>query len=43
VPGPRGDELVVNSTTRVDAYDPRTGELLWWAGPLWPPRGASTW
>jgi outer membrane protein assembly factor BamB len=32
VPGPRGDELVVNSTTRVDAYDPRTGELLWWAG-----------
>jgi outer membrane protein assembly factor BamB len=26
------DELVVNSTTRIDAYDPRTGALLWWAG-----------
>lgn len=26
------DELVVNSTTRIDAYDPRTGTLLWWAG-----------
>ncbi len=25
-------ELVVNSTTRIDAYDPRTGELLWWTG-----------
>lgn len=32
VRGPRGDEMIVNSTTRVDAYDPRTGELLWWAG-----------
>ncbi|HUG54383.1 MAG TPA: PQQ-binding-like beta-propeller repeat protein [Vicinamibacteria bacterium] len=27
-----GDELVVNSTTRVDGYDPATGKLLWWAG-----------
>jgi outer membrane protein assembly factor BamB len=26
------DELVVNSTTRIDAYDPSTGALLWWAG-----------
>lgn len=26
------DELVVNSTTRVDAYDPKTGKLLWWVG-----------
>ncbi len=26
------DELVVNSTTRIDAYDPKTGALLWWAG-----------
>jgi outer membrane protein assembly factor BamB len=26
------DELVVNSTTRIDAYDPRTGALLWWTG-----------
>ena len=31
-PGPRGDELVVNSTERLEAYDPRTGELLWHAG-----------
>ena len=30
--GPRGDELVVNSTERLEAYDPRTGELLWHAG-----------
>jgi outer membrane protein assembly factor BamB len=29
---PTGDELVVNSTTRVDGYDPATGKLLWWAG-----------
>ena len=30
---PRGtDELIVNSTTRIDAYDPKTGELLWWTG-----------
>jgi hypothetical protein len=26
------DELVINSTTRIDAYDPKTGTLLWWAG-----------
>ena len=25
-------ELVVNSTTRIDAYDPKTGGLLWWTG-----------
>src|SRR5260221_10750530 len=31
-PGPRGDELVVNSTERLEAYDPRTGDLLWHAG-----------
>jgi len=31
-PGPRGDELVVNSTERLEAYDPRTGELRWHAG-----------
>ncbi len=30
--GPRGEELVVNSTERLEAYDPRTGELLWHAG-----------
>lgn len=32
VRGPRGDELIVNSTTRVDAYEPKTGKLLWWVG-----------
>ena len=28
----QGDELVVNSSERIDAYDPRTGELLWYTG-----------
>ena len=32
VPGPRGDELLVNSSPRLDAYDPNTGELRWYAG-----------
>ena len=32
VAGPRGDELIVNSTRRVDVYDPATGTLLWWVG-----------
>ena len=32
VPGPQGDELVVNSSARIDAYDPATGRLLWHAG-----------
>src|SRR5262245_6657958 len=32
VPAGEASELVVNSTTRVDAYDPRTGAQLWWAG-----------
>ena len=32
VPTASGDELVVNSTKRVDAYDPATGKLLWWVG-----------
>jgi outer membrane protein assembly factor BamB len=27
-----GDELIVNSTRRVDVYDPATGKLLWWVG-----------
>jgi outer membrane protein assembly factor BamB len=31
VPGPKRDELVVNSTERIDGYDPATGELLWYA------------
>jgi outer membrane protein assembly factor BamB len=32
VRGPRGDELIVNSSDRIDAYDPRTGRLLWYTG-----------
>ena len=32
VPAPRGDELVVNSSARIDAYDPATGGALWHAG-----------
>jgi outer membrane protein assembly factor BamB len=32
VPGPKGDELIVNSSTRVDAFDPATGKPLWHAG-----------
>ena len=32
IAGPRGDELLVNSDQRIDAYAPGTGELLWWAG-----------
>jgi outer membrane protein assembly factor BamB len=31
VPGPRGDELLVNSSERIDGYDPATGELWWFA------------
>jgi outer membrane protein assembly factor BamB len=30
--GPSGPELVVNSSERVDAYDPRTGAFLWYTG-----------
>jgi outer membrane protein assembly factor BamB len=32
VPGSSGPELVLNSGTRIEAYDPRTGALLWHAG-----------
>jgi outer membrane protein assembly factor BamB len=32
VRGPGGAELVVNSSERIDAYDPATGLLLWHAG-----------
>jgi len=32
VEGPQGPELIVNSSERVDAYDPRSGELLWYTG-----------
>ena len=32
VPGKDGDELIVNSSERIDAYDPATGKLLWYSG-----------
>src|SRR6185436_7505454 len=32
VPGPAGDELLVNSSERIDVYDPATGKPLWHAG-----------
>jgi outer membrane protein assembly factor BamB len=32
VPGPSGDELIVNSSERIDAYDPASGRHLWHAG-----------
>jgi outer membrane protein assembly factor BamB len=32
VRGPEGDELLVNSSERIDAYDPSTGNALWHAG-----------
>ena len=32
VDGPKGPELIVNSSERVDAYNPRTGERLWHFG-----------
>ncbi len=32
VRGPQGDELLVNSSERIDVYDPATGKLLWFAG-----------
>jgi outer membrane protein assembly factor BamB len=32
VPGPQGDELLINSSERIDTYDPATGKLLWYAG-----------
>jgi outer membrane protein assembly factor BamB len=32
IEGPSGTELIVNSSERIDAYDARTGGLLWYAG-----------
>jgi hypothetical protein len=32
VPGPQRHELLVNSSQRIDAYDPLTGRLLWYKG-----------
>ncbi len=30
--GPRGDELIVNTSDRLEALDPTTGEVLWYTG-----------
>ena len=30
--GPSGDELIVNASERIDAYDPNTGKHLWYTG-----------
>ncbi len=32
VEGPKGDELIINSSDRVDAYDPVDGKILWYTG-----------
>jgi outer membrane protein assembly factor BamB len=32
VRGPKGDELIVNSSERIDAFDPGTGSSLWHSG-----------
>lgn len=32
IPRPDGDELLVNSSERIDVYDPRNGKLLWHVG-----------
>jgi outer membrane protein assembly factor BamB len=32
IAGPGGDELIVNSNVRIDAYSPADGKLLWHAG-----------
>ena len=32
VRGPAGDELIVNASERIDAYDPSSGKHLWYTG-----------
>jgi outer membrane protein assembly factor BamB len=32
IAGPQGDELIVNSSQRIDAFEPATGKPLWHAG-----------
>jgi outer membrane protein assembly factor BamB len=32
VNGPKGDELIVNSSERIDSYNPINGDLLWYTG-----------
>src|SRR5207247_839039 len=36
VKGPNRDELIVNSNPRIDAYDPNTGDLLWYTDEFCP-------
>jgi outer membrane protein assembly factor BamB len=31
VPGSRGPEMIINSSKRIDTYDPASGKLLWFA------------
>lgn len=32
IPGPKGDELIINSSERIDVFDPVNGKPLWHAG-----------
>jgi outer membrane protein assembly factor BamB len=32
IKAPQGDELLVNSSERIDVYDPASGKLLWYTG-----------
>jgi outer membrane protein assembly factor BamB len=32
IQGPAGEELIVNSSERIEAFDPASGKLLWYAG-----------
>lgn len=32
VPGRNGDEMIINTSERIEALDPATGQLLWYAG-----------
>lgn len=32
IPGAKGDEMVINSSERIDVFDPATGALLWHIG-----------
>ncbi len=32
IQGPSGDELIINTSERIEAYDPSNGTLLWYAG-----------
>jgi outer membrane protein assembly factor BamB len=32
IPGEKGDQLIINTTPRVEAVDPRDGKVLWYVG-----------